>query len=50
MVFRRGKAGPGSKPLCRQAIFPKGLGADENSLISVPGGLIAENNYGYTTH
>lgn len=48
LVFRRGKAGPGRTPVCRQAVFPDGLGADENSLISVPGGLIAENNYGYT--
>lgn len=48
LVFRRGKAGPGRAPLCRQAVFPAGQGADENSLISVDGGLIAENNYGYT--
>jgi len=48
LVFRRGKAGPGKTPLCNQAIFPAGQGDDENSLISVPGGLIAENNYGYT--
>lgn len=46
LVFRRGKAGPG-RPLCRQAVFPAGQGSDENSLISVAGGLIAENNYGY---
>ena len=47
LVFQRGKAGPGSRPLCRQPVFPADQGADENSLISVPGGLIAENNYGY---
>ncbi len=47
LVFQRGKAGPGSRPVCRQPVFPAGQGADENSLISVPGGLIAENNYGY---
>ena len=47
LVFRRGKAGPGRTPLCRQPIFPAGEGADENSLIAVPGGLVAENNYGY---
>jgi hypothetical protein len=47
LVFRRGKAGPGRAPLCRQPVFPRGRGADENSLISVPGGLVAENNYGY---
>ncbi len=47
LVFRRGKAGPGSAPLCRQPVFPAGHGSDENSLISVPGGLVAENNYGY---
>jgi hypothetical protein len=48
VVWRRGKAGPG--PLvCKQPVFPKGQSADENSLIAVPGGgLIAENNYGYT--
>lgn len=46
LVFRRGKAGPG-RALCRQPIFPPGRGSDENSLVSVPGGLIAENNYGY---
>ena len=47
LVFRRGKAGPGRRPLCRQPVFAAGHSADENSLISVPGGLIAENNYGY---
>ena len=46
LVFKRGKAGPG-KALCRQPVFPSRLGSDENSLVSVPGGLIAENNYGY---
>lgn len=46
LVFRRGKAGPGPA-LCDQPIFPAGHSADENSLISVPGGLIAENNDGY---
>lgn len=47
LVFRRGKAGPGATPLCKQPIFAADLGSDENSLVSVPGGLIAENNYGY---
>ena len=47
LVYRRGKAGPGKAPLCRQPVFPAGQGSDENSLISVPGGLVAENNYGY---
>ncbi len=47
LVFKRGKGGPGRRPVCRQPVFPAGQGADENSLISVPGGLIAENNYGY---
>ncbi len=47
VVFRRGKSGPGRTPLCRQPVFPHGQGSDENSLISVPGGLVAENNYGY---
>jgi outer membrane protein assembly factor BamB len=46
LVFRRGKAGPG-RALCRQPVFAAGRSNDENSLISVPGGLIAENNYGY---
>ena len=47
LVYKRGKGGPGRRPVCRQPVFPAGEGADENSLISVPGGLIAENNYGY---
>ncbi|MFL6062568.1 MAG: hypothetical protein ACJ72E_15165 [Marmoricola sp.] len=47
LVFRRGKAGPGPA-LCKQPVFADDLGSDENSLVSVPGGLIAENNYGYT--
>lgn len=47
LVFERGKQGPGRRPVCEQPVFPAGEGADENSLISVPGGLIAENNYGY---
>jgi hypothetical protein len=46
LVYRRGKAGPGPR-LCKQPVFGNGLGSDENSLVSVPGGLIAENNYGY---
>lgn len=46
LVYRRGKDGPGPA-LCKQPIFEDNRGADENSLISVPGGLIAENNYGY---
>jgi len=46
LVFRRGKAGPGPG-LCKQPVFAADLGSDENSLVSVPGGLIAENNYGY---
>lgn len=48
LVFRRGKRGPGPSPVCRQPVFPAGQGSDENSLIAVRGGLIAENNYGYT--
>lgn len=47
LVFRRGKAGPGRTPLCKKAVFPAGASDTENSLVSVPGGLIAENNYGY---
>jgi hypothetical protein len=47
VVYRRGRGGPGRRPLCDQAVFPAGQGSDENSLIAVPGGLIAENNYGY---
>ncbi|HET6154189.1 MAG TPA: hypothetical protein VFE15_14670 [Marmoricola sp.] len=46
LVYRRGKAGPGPA-LCTQPVFAPNLGDDENSLVSVPGGLIAENNYGY---
>jgi hypothetical protein len=47
LVFRRGKGGPGRAPLCRQSVFPSNRSDDENSLIAVPGGLVAENNYGY---
>jgi hypothetical protein len=48
LVFKRGKAGPGAKPVCRQAVFPRQRGATDNSLIAAPGGgLIVENNYGY---
>jgi outer membrane protein assembly factor BamB len=47
LVYRRGPAGPGATPLCEQPVFPSDASADENSLISVPGGLIAENNHGY---
>jgi hypothetical protein len=46
VVYRRGKAGPGPL-LCKQPIFADDLGSDENSLVAVPGGVIAENNYGY---
>ena len=38
LVFRRGKGGPGSAPLCRQPVFPAGQSDDENSLIAVPVG------------
>ncbi|WP_341925367.1 hypothetical protein [Nocardioides psychrotolerans] len=48
LVYRRGEAGPGRRPVCRQPVFPAGRGNTENSLISVPGGLVVENNYGYT--
>lgn len=47
LVYRRGPAGPGAAPLCAQPVFPAGESDDENSLIAVPGGLIAENNFGY---
>ena len=47
LVVRRGRSGPGAEPLCRQPVFPAGESGDENSLIAVPGGLIAENNFGY---
>lgn len=47
LVFRRGAGGPGPEPPCQQPVFTDGESADENSLIAVPGGLIAENNYGY---
>jgi len=46
LVFKRGRAGPG-RAICHKAVFPKGASDDENSLISIPGALIAENNYGY---
>lgn len=48
LVLRRGRAGPGNRPVCRQPVFPADRGNTENSLISVPGGLVVENNYGYT--
>ncbi len=47
LVVHRGRSGPGPEPLCRQPVFPAGESGDENSLIAVPGGLIAENNYWY---
>lgn len=46
LVFNRGKAGPG-KPSCRYPVFTPGRSSDENSLISIPGALLVENNYGY---
>ena len=48
VVWRRGKAGPGPV-ICQQPVFPNDQSASDNSLIAVPGGgLIVENNYGYT--
>jgi len=47
LVLRRGKGGPGERAVCRQPVFPAERGNTENSLISVPGGLVVENNYGY---
>jgi len=48
LVWRRGKPGPGPV-ICKQPVFASGQSASDNSLIAVPGGgLIVENNYGYT--
>lgn len=45
-VYQRGKVSTGRR-ICNVPVFASNASADENSLISVPGGLIAENNYGY---
>jgi hypothetical protein len=47
LVYRRGAAGPGARPMCRVPVFEAGASNTENSLIAIPGALIVENNYGY---
>ncbi len=48
LVFRAGRNGPGRKPVCRVAVFPRRHGDTDNSLIAFRRSLIVENNYGYT--
>jgi hypothetical protein len=46
---RKGKAKKKAKArlVCSAAVFPKGAGSTDNSLIGTDRSLIAENNYGY---
>ena len=44
VVYRRSNG----KEICRQAVFEKGAGSTDNSLIGAGHSLIVENNYGYT--
>jgi hypothetical protein len=36
------------RPVCRQAVFPKGEGSTDNSLVAIGSSIVVENNYGYT--
>lgn len=48
LVYRADRGGPGRRPVCRQAVFPRHRGATDNSLIAFRGAIVVENNYGYT--
>ncbi|MBB6629052.1 hypothetical protein H5V45_17125 [Nocardioides sp. KIGAM211] len=48
LVYRADRSGPGRRPICKQAVFPKNRGATDNSLIAFKGAIVVENNYGYT--
>ncbi len=48
LVYRAGRRGPGRRPVCRTAVFPRRRGATDNSLIAFGRSLVVENNYGYT--
>jgi outer membrane protein assembly factor BamB len=44
VVYRRSTG----REICRQAVFEKGKGSTDNSLIAAGHSIVVENNYGYT--
>ena len=48
VVYRRAKSVSGPRQVCSQAVFAKGKGSTDNSLIGTATSLVVENNYGYT--
>ena len=48
LVYRAGRRGPGSRPLCSVPVFPRRRGDTDNSLIAFGRSIVVENNYGYT--
>lgn len=47
IVYQRGRQSRG-RLVCQAAVFGRGTGATENSLIAVGHSLVVENNYGYS--
>jgi hypothetical protein len=48
VVYRRARGVSGSRLSCTRAVFDRGAGATDNSLIGIGKSLIVENNYGYS--
>ncbi len=48
LVYKRDRGPVGGRLVCKQAVFGKGAGATDNSLIATDNSLVVENNYGYT--
>lgn len=48
VVYDRRRRPEGPRVVCRQAVFERGRGATENSLIAAGRSFLVENNYGYT--
>ena len=48
VVYRRAKSVTGSRFVCSQAVFRKGAGSTDNSLIGTATSMVVENNFGYT--
>jgi hypothetical protein len=48
VVYKRAKSVTGSRLVCSQAVFRKGAGSTDNSLIGTANSMVVENNYGYT--
>jgi hypothetical protein len=48
LVYKRDRGPVSGRLICKQAVFGKGAGATDNSLIATDSSIVVENNYGYT--